>query len=161
MKVNSIAKRLALGVATVAASAVLVSGPAFAADKEKDKNKVSKELAPSLKAAQEALQKKQVDMLKQAKSRKEKLGSELPSISKEEAGNLLDKLDSVSPERTTKIPSRLQMTREDAGNLLDALDRHRNEFIERSIVDLLEVVGLFETCARSLRRGEFFSHPLQ
>src|SRR3569833_973395 len=61
MKVNSIAKRLVLGVATVAASAVLVSGPTFAADKEKDsKNKVSKELAPSLKAAQEALQKKQL-----------------------------------------------------------------------------------------------------
>ena len=32
--------------------------PAFAADKEKDKNKVSKELAPTLKAAQEALQAK-------------------------------------------------------------------------------------------------------
>src|SRR3569833_2135696 len=61
MKVNSIAKRLVLGVATVAASAVLVSGLSFAADKEKDsKNKVSKELAPSLKAAQEALQKKQL-----------------------------------------------------------------------------------------------------
>ena len=55
MKVNSITKRLVMGVATVAASAVLLSGsPAFAADKEKDKNKVSKELAPSLKAAQEA-----------------------------------------------------------------------------------------------------------
>src|SRR3954447_20984126 len=60
MKVNRILERLVLGVATVAASAVLVSGPTFAAEKEKDKNKVSKELAPSLKAAQEALQAKKL-----------------------------------------------------------------------------------------------------
>src|SRR5882757_2195242 len=61
MKVNSFAKRL-MGVAAVGASVVLLSGnPALAADKEKDnKNKVSKELAPALKAAQEALQKKQI-----------------------------------------------------------------------------------------------------
>jgi len=59
MKVNSIAKRLVLGIAAVGASAVLLTGsPVLAADKEKDKNKVSKELAPSLKAAQEALQAK-------------------------------------------------------------------------------------------------------
>jgi tetratricopeptide (TPR) repeat protein len=58
MKLNRILERLVLGVATMAASAVLVSGPTFAAEKEKDKNKVSKELAPSLKAAQEALQAK-------------------------------------------------------------------------------------------------------
>src|SRR3954465_471319 len=61
MKVNSIAKRLVLGIAAVGASAVLLSGsPVLAADKEKDKNKVSKELAPPLKAAQEALQQKKI-----------------------------------------------------------------------------------------------------
>ena len=61
MKVNSIAKRLVLGIAAVGASAVLLTGsPVLAADKEKDKNKVSKELAPSLKAAQEALQAKKI-----------------------------------------------------------------------------------------------------
>jgi tetratricopeptide (TPR) repeat protein len=60
MKVNSLAKRL-MAVAAVGASVVLLSGnPALGADKEKDKNKVSKELAPALKAAQEALQKKQL-----------------------------------------------------------------------------------------------------
>jgi tetratricopeptide (TPR) repeat protein len=61
MKVNSFAKRL-MGVAAAGAAVVLLTGnPALAADKEKDnKNKVSKELAPSLKAAQEALGKKQV-----------------------------------------------------------------------------------------------------
>ncbi len=58
MKVNSITKRLVLGAATVAAAAVLASSSAVAADK--DKNKVSKELAPSLKAAQDALGKKQI-----------------------------------------------------------------------------------------------------
>ena len=61
MKVNRMLERLVLGIAAVGASAVLLTGnPVLAADKEKDKNKVSKELAPPLKAAQEALQKKQL-----------------------------------------------------------------------------------------------------
>lgn len=62
---NSLANRslavraLVMGVAVIGASALLSGHPALAADKEKDsKNKVSKDLAPTLKAANDALQAK-------------------------------------------------------------------------------------------------------
>jgi len=70
MKVKSLSKKslanrslavraLVMGVAVVAASALLSGHPALAADKEKDsKNKVSRDLAPTLKAANDALQAK-------------------------------------------------------------------------------------------------------
>jgi tetratricopeptide (TPR) repeat protein len=63
MKANSLfnrslaARALLTGVAIVGASALLSGHPALAAD-DKNKQKVSKELAPALKAAQEALQAK-------------------------------------------------------------------------------------------------------
>jgi tetratricopeptide (TPR) repeat protein len=61
---NSLANRslavraLVMGVAVMGASVLLSGHPALAADKEKDKNKVSKDLAPTLKAANDALQAK-------------------------------------------------------------------------------------------------------
>src|ERR1700733_10218759 len=48
---------LVVGAAIVGATALLSGQPAFAAD-DKNKQKVSKELAPTLKAAQDALQAK-------------------------------------------------------------------------------------------------------
>ena len=48
---------LVIGAAIIGATALLSGQPAFAAD-DKNKQKVSKELAPTLKAAQEALQAK-------------------------------------------------------------------------------------------------------
>ncbi len=50
---------LVIGAAIVGATALLCGQPAFAAD-DKNKQKVSKELAPTLKAAQDALQAKKV-----------------------------------------------------------------------------------------------------
>ena len=60
MKVNSIAKRLVTGRchAWRPPQSCCPAARHSRRDKEKDKNKVSKELAPSLKAAQEALQAK-------------------------------------------------------------------------------------------------------
>src|SRR6201991_796620 len=58
MNVNAkSARALVIGAAIVGASALLSGHAAFAAD-DKNKNKVSKELAPTLKAAQDALQAK-------------------------------------------------------------------------------------------------------
>ena len=54
---NKSAGALVIGAAIIGATALLSGQPAFAAD-DKNKQKVSKELAPTLKAAQEALQAK-------------------------------------------------------------------------------------------------------
>jgi hypothetical protein len=71
----------------------------------------------------ETLQQKETQLLKQAVSRKKKLETELPSLSQGEAQNLLDTLDSLSPERTNKVPSSLQLSKNDARDLLDTLDK--------------------------------------
>jgi len=58
MKAKFLKSSFGLAVATIGAVALLAGQPVSAADKDKDKNKVSKDLAPTLKAANDALQAK-------------------------------------------------------------------------------------------------------